>query len=122
MSGAIEKFTQRIFGAGTPKHTAIVKVEGNHTHVSLEIKQPKGTMVVRFPPGTEIRFRNETVGYRPFGEDEFILAKEINFFNEGWSNGMTTQDVYFKALADPSEITPLKDITPKKGLRRLLGS
>ncbi len=71
-------------------------------------------MVVRYKPGTRIHFESEGHKYRKFGVDEEILAKEINFYGEGMSNGITINDDYFKALGDPSEVTPLIDITPTK--------
>src|SRR3990167_10124904 len=107
MSRFIE-FARQLFGEGTPRHTFKALVQGNKISVDVEIEQPKGVMVVKYKPGTEIYFANEEKGYRPFREDEVIFAKEIHFFGMGMSNGQTTKDVYFKALDDPLEVNPLQ--------------
>ena len=121
MSGLVEKWKQRVFGSGTPEHHATVEVVNGQIRINVELKQPKGTMVVRYKPGTEISFADEEGGYRPFGEEEVIFAKEIHFFGQGMSNGQTTKDVYFKAMDDPLEVTPLENITPKRKPKKFLG-
>ena len=111
MSKFIE-WGRRVFGDGTPEHHVKARVRGNTLEVELEIEKPDGSMVVRYEPGTKIKIRGRDEKYRPFGEEEVILAREIYFFGEGMSVGSTTDDEYFKALGDPIEVTPLEDVFP----------
>lgn len=110
----IVEWGQRISGSGTPEHHVKARVRGNTLEVELEIEQPDGPMIVRYEPGTKIKISNRDMDYRPFGEEEVILAREIYFFGEGMSTGMTTEGEYFKALDDPIEVVPLADISPDR--------
>ncbi|OGY17182.1 MAG: hypothetical protein A2785_04160 [Candidatus Chisholmbacteria bacterium RIFCSPHIGHO2_01_FULL_49_18] len=111
MSKFVE-WAQSLFGEGTPQHRMKAKIEGQTVKVEISLEQPSGPMIVRYAPGTEIHIGDE--GYRPFGENEVIHAKEIYFFGAGMSNGITLEDVYFKAMGDPLEVLPLKMIPPEE--------
>lgn len=107
------EFITQFFGDQTPSHKFEISKKGRQIKVHQEIIQAKNPITVRYEPGIEIKINPEKE-YRPFGEDEVIFAREIYFFGEGMSNGYTTEGNYFKAMADPIEITPLKIIPAKK--------
>ena len=103
------KFIERvihIFGDRTPGHKVKVSVQEGIPTIEMRIEPLKNPVSVRYAPGTEIRIDPDK-DYRPFGEEEVIFARDIQFFGAGMSNGYTTDGRYFKALDDPIEITPL---------------
>lgn len=108
----IVEFGRRIFGQGTPKHKFSLERKDDKAHIAIELEQPEGAVVVKYSPGTDICFEGEGSKYRKFGKDEVILANEINYYGMGMSNGRTIENDYFKAMDDPSEVIPLKDVSP----------
>ena len=111
MSAFVERVLQ-LFGKNTPEHIIRASVTNGIPTFHVEMSPLKNPVVVRYAPGTQIRIDPDEQ-YRPFGEEEVIFAKDIQFFGAGISNGRTTDGRYFKALGDPSEITPLVIIKGK---------
>ena len=111
MTNFIERIV-KTFGEKTPEHKIKTSIQNRAISIEIEELPLKNPVTVRYKAGTSIKIGIGTE-YRPFGEEEVVLAKEIHFFGEGMSNGYTTDGRYFKAMDDPMEITPLEIVENK---------